>query len=76
MKPKTQTQFEIEPLLSPKKVKLILGCSLAHVYKLAQQNRLAHVRWECPGVGIKKPRTKVRFRKSDVLDFIEKHYKK
>ena len=62
-------------LLDAKEVKKILKCSLPLVYKLAERNQLPCVRWECPGEGDKKPRTMVRFKQSDVFDFIENHYK-
>jgi len=64
----------METLLDAKEVKKILKCSLPLVYKLAERNQLPCVRWECPGVGDEKPRTMVRFKQSDVLDFIENHY--
>ncbi|MBW1693061.1 MAG: helix-turn-helix domain-containing protein [Deltaproteobacteria bacterium] len=61
-------------LLTPKDVKKILKCSLPLVYKLADRGQLRCVRWECPGSGEKQPRTMVRFKQSDVMEFIEKHY--
>jgi len=64
----------METLLDAKEVKKILKCSLPLVYKLAERKQLPCVRWECPGVGDEKPRTMVRFKQSDVLDFIENHY--
>jgi hypothetical protein len=64
----------MEKLLSASDVKKILRCSLPLVYKLADQKRIPCVRWSSPGKGKKKPRTMVRFKLSDVMDFIEKHY--
>ena len=64
---------EIETLLHAKEVKAILSCSLPLVYKLADRGQLPCVRWECPGEGKKKPRTMVKFKRADVIEFIEKH---
>ena len=64
----------MENLLNAHEVKQILKCSLPLIYKLAERKQLPCVRWECPGEGDKKPRTMVRFKKEDVLNFIEKHY--
>jgi predicted DNA-binding transcriptional regulator AlpA len=61
-------------LLDAKEVKQILKCSLPAVYKLAASNRLPCVRIPCPGDGKKKVRTMVRFKKSDVINFIQKYY--
>jgi predicted DNA-binding transcriptional regulator AlpA len=60
-------------LLNAKQVQKILRCSLALIYKMAERGQLPHIRWECPGEGKKKPRTMVRFKLSEVLDFIERH---
>lgn len=62
-------------LLTAKEVKTILKCSLSHVYKLAEQERIPPVRWSCPGSG-EKERNTLRFKKEDVLNFIETHYQK
>jgi hypothetical protein len=64
---------EITPLLHAREVKQILKCSLPLVYKMAERGQLPCVRWECPGEGNKKPRTMVKFKHADVIDFIEKH---
>lgn len=69
------TLSEINPLLDAKEVRAILRCSLPLVYKLADRKQLPCVRWECPGVGSRKPRTMVRFRKEDIFGFIEKNYR-
>jgi hypothetical protein len=66
----------MEELLKPKDVQKILKCSLPHIYKMADRGQLPCVRWECPGEGIEKPRTMVRFYMDDVRDFIGKHYRK
>ncbi len=65
----------MEQLLDAKEVKKIFRCSLAAVYKMADRGQLPCVRWECPGGGKKKPRTMVRFKLDDVVDFIDKNYK-
>jgi hypothetical protein len=64
----------LEPLLDAKEVRQILKCSLPAVYKMAERGQIPCVRWECIGEGQEKPRTMVRFKKADLLDFIEKHY--
>jgi len=66
---------EIKPLLDAKEVKKILRCSLPLVYKLADRGQLPCVRWKCPGDGNSKPRSMVRFKQIDVMEFIEKHYR-
>ncbi|MCK4604919.1 MAG: helix-turn-helix domain-containing protein [Deltaproteobacteria bacterium] len=63
----------MEYLLTPKDVRKILKCSLPLIYKMAGRGQLPCIRWECPGVGTKKPRTTVRFKPSDVRAFIQKH---
>ena len=69
-----ETTQNIE-LLDAKQVKKILRCSLPLVYKLADQGRIPCVRWECPGNGKKRSRTVVRFKMSDIMDFIENNYR-
>ncbi|MBN2845532.1 MAG: helix-turn-helix domain-containing protein [Deltaproteobacteria bacterium] len=61
-------------LLTAHEVQQMLNCSLALVYKLANQKRLPCVRWECPGKGKEKPRTVVRFKYEDIARFIEGNY--
>ncbi len=64
---------QIKELLNAQDVKRLLKCSLPLVYKMANQGRIPCVRWECPGKG-KRAKTMLRFKKSDVINFIEKHY--
>jgi len=66
----------METLLDAKEVRQILKCSLPLVYKMADRGQLPCIRWDSPGEGKEKPRTMVRFKQKDVVDFIEKHYKK
>ncbi len=61
-------------LISAKQVKKILKVSLPYVYRLADQGRIPCVRIPCPGEGTERPRTLVRFKLKDVLNFVEKHY--
>jgi hypothetical protein len=63
-------------LLNAKDVRRMLKVSLPLIYKLAEQGRLPCVRIPCPGEGLQKPRTVVRFKAEDVLEFIEKHYRR
>jgi len=60
------------PLLTAKDVKTLLRVSLPFVYKMAERGQIPCVRWECPGNG-KRDKTVVRFKKNDVLEFIEKN---
>ena len=61
-------------LLDAKDVSKIFRCSLPLVYKMADRGQLPCVRWECPGNG-KKRRETLRFKKDDVLEFVESHYR-
>jgi predicted DNA-binding transcriptional regulator AlpA len=61
-------------LLDAKEVQMILKCSLPYVYKLVERRQIPCVRWQCPGNGKEKSRTMVRFKKSDIIAFIESHY--
>ena len=61
-------------LLDAKDVSKILKCSIPLVYKMKDRGQIPCVSWECPGKGTAKPRTCVRFKLSDVQDFIERHY--
>jgi hypothetical protein len=65
----------MELLLDAKEVKKILRCSLPLVYKLADRGQIPCIRIPCPGIGTERTRTMVRFKKADVLSFIEKHYR-
>ena len=64
-----------ESLLDAKEVRRLLRCSLPLVYKMAERGQIPCIRWECPGEGLKKARTMLRFKRSDIWAFIEKHYK-
>ena len=66
--------LDIDHLIDAKDVRKILKTSLALVYRMAARGQLPCVRWECPGLGQEKPRTMVRFKKEDILDFIERNY--
>ncbi|MFC1488574.1 helix-turn-helix domain-containing protein [Thermodesulfobacteriota bacterium] len=61
-------------LITARDVQKILRCSLPLIYRMADRGQIPSVRWECPGKGTKKPRTMVRFKLSDVKEFIEKHH--
>jgi len=65
----------MEDLLDAKDVRKILKCSLSLVYAMAEREQIPCVRWECPGNGT-RGKTVVRFKKSDVIEFIEKHYQR
>ena len=65
----------MEPLLTAMDVKKLLGCSLPLIYRMADRGQLPCVRWECPGKGKKREKTLVRFKKDDVMQFIEANYK-
>lgn len=61
-------------LLTARDVSKILRVSLPAVYKMAERKQLKCIRWDCPGSGEVKPRTMVRFKEVDILEFIENHY--
>jgi len=61
-----------EPLLDAKEVKRILRCSLPLIYKMADRGQIPCVRIPCSGAG--KQKSLLRFKKIDVISFIEKHY--
>ena len=65
---------DIDPLLTAKDVKNLLRVSLPCVYKFATDGRLRSVRIPCPGNGTKRQRDLIRFKKKDILSFIEEHY--
>jgi hypothetical protein len=67
---------KIEPLLNAQDVRKILRCSLPLVYKMAERGQLPCIRWQCPGDGEKRSRTVVRFKKSDIFEFMEANYGK
>lgn len=70
------SEMESHQLLDAKEVKRLLKCSLPLVYKLAQRKQIPCIRIPCPGEGSQKPKSLVRFKRNDVLMFIEKHYQK
>ena len=59
-------------LLKPTEVKKILNCSLSWVYKAANRGLLPCVR--LPSCMAGKKKWLIRFKKSDVLAFIENHH--
>jgi hypothetical protein len=67
---------KIESLLNARDVSKILRCSLPLVYKMAERGQLPCIRWQCPGDGAKRPRPVVRFKKSDVFEFLGANYGK
>jgi predicted DNA-binding transcriptional regulator AlpA len=60
-------------LLKPKAVAKMLGMSVPWVYKAAKRRILPCV--EYPGMG-ENGSEPVRFKKEDVIQFVEKHYRK
>jgi Helix-turn-helix domain len=62
----------LESLLDAKEVKRLLRCSLALVYNLADRGQIPCIRIPCPGSG--KPKSLLRFKRIDVIQFIERHY--
>jgi len=61
-------------LLPPKEVQVTLKCSLAYVYKLVDRGHLPCVSFPNMGEGIEKPRSMIRFKRSDVVKFIDEYY--
>ena len=68
-----QTTIDIE-LLTPVEVKKILKVSLSLVYRFAERGQLPCVRIPSPSNNGKRCKSTVRFKKSDLFDFVEKHY--
>ncbi len=66
----------IDELMTAGDVRRMLRCSLALVYRMADRNQIPSVRWVCPSENGGRPKTMVRFKKDDVLQFIEKNYQK
>lgn len=80
MEPDSKTSVEdqngeLDVLLKPEQAAKILNISKPYVYQMASRGQLRSVKWECAGNGDKKRET-VRFRKSDILKFIEDHLSK
>lgn len=69
--PKT---FDIE-LLTPKETAKIFKCSLAMIYKMADRGQLPCFKIPCLGDGVEKPRSMLRFKFDDVVNFLKDHYK-
>ena len=67
-----QQSQQIGALLRAKDVKEMLNCSIPYVHKLVERGKLPCVR--LPGLGDKKKKTSLRFRKADILTFIQEHY--
>jgi len=64
----------MQELLTPKEAKIILKCSLAYVYKLVDRGHLPAVCFPNMGEGVEKPRSMIRFKRSDVVKFIDEYY--
>jgi len=62
-------------LMTPKEVKGVLKCSLPWVYQAADKGKLPCVRIPCSGKGEIKTQNMIRFKRSDVFNFIEQYYK-
>ena len=65
----------MESLLKAKEVKQLLRCSLPLVYKLADRGQIPSIRIPCPGLGTRKKEL-VRFKRDDVMEFIQAHYRR
>jgi hypothetical protein len=53
----------------------MLKCSLAYVYKLYDRGHLPAVVFPNLGDGTERPRSMIRFKRSDVVKFVEGHYR-
>ena len=60
-------------LLTAQDVSKLFKCSRAHIYGMAAREQIPCVRWQCPTNTGKKKET-VRFKKSDVIEFLERNY--
>ncbi|MBW2065016.1 MAG: helix-turn-helix domain-containing protein [Deltaproteobacteria bacterium] len=63
----------MDSLLTPKDVQRILRCSLAWVYKAAEQGFLPCIRIPSPSTTGKRPKSMLRFKQSEIFKFIEAH---
>ena len=63
----------MDQLLDAQDVKKILNCALATVYKMVDRGQLPCVRWTIDD-DAKKPKSIIRFKKQDVIDFINSNY--
>ena len=63
----------MEALLDAQEVKKILNIALATVYKLADNGKLPCVRFTVD-VNAKKSKSIIRFKKQDIIEFIESNY--
>jgi hypothetical protein len=63
-----------DDLLTPKETKAMFKCSQAYVYKLYERGHLPAVVMPNMGEGTEKPRSMIRFKRSDVVKFIDDHY--
>ena len=64
---------EVE-LLTAKDLRRMLKVSLSLVDRWAERGDLPCVRIPCPGKGKERSRDLVRFKREDVLAFVERHY--
>jgi hypothetical protein len=64
----------MEELLDAKQVKKILNCSMSFVYKLVTHERLPCVRIKGLYENGKRGKDVIRFKESDIWNFIDKHY--
>jgi hypothetical protein len=70
----TQDNSAIDPLLNASDVSRILRCSKPLVYKMAARGQLRCIRWLSPTAQGRRPKTVVRFKRSDVNQFIEDNH--
>jgi len=63
----------VPELLRAEDVRKLLKVSLPYVHKLAERHKLPCVKY--PGLGKKGKKDVIRFRKDDVLSFVNQHYK-
>ena len=63
-------------LMTPAELSKFLKCSKAFVYKIATAGTIPCVRIPMVGVGEKRRKDMVRFKKDDVFAWIEQHHRK
>ena len=77
MKEENRRIGNFDELIRAVDAKQMMKCSLPFVYKLAETGRLPHVRIDATSPDNPKPRKRqciIRFKKSDVIDFINSNY--
>lgn len=66
---------EKKEILNAKEVAKLLKISLPGIYNMADRGQLPCIRWKCPTGNGKRPKMMLRFKESEIWDFIESHHR-